>query len=779
MEDDDEFGSDGGFEDLPANTLAQLEQDAFRSTQCNLAPVSRRNNRDSGYYTFVEPARSFTFGGSDDPSTRGQPPLEYGIEEEEVVDLDDLPQEVQQQLSQWPAGRPQSKPKTNGHIDAIKQTSHLHAASNVHTDTDDVAELRRRLLQLETERHGLQDAVKEAQALVQAKTGEASLLRQRVDKTTREYEDRISLLRRTHADADARQKAELAALQRDREKMATDNQFLEHDLVIQAGRSRQLTRPQKVNGNASPATTPKKNRVLPYRDGFDDGEVIHISPSKSRPRSKPSTPKAAGKRKRDTAPQSPIRPLALQPVEVSPGTKAKAAAQAKEHSELTQRLKNEKSNSKFVTRLLEYRSKYATDQDRLADTLSKFAFPAQQQSDNSDQAIPKGLFSNIVLDALARRSADERPQGMAGVVCDIFISLWDQCLKQSYHEPIDVLVEVITFICHTQRLRFAQGLSSAVVPLAVATCDLIAIPLAVAARKGARSNDTVLLSSPAIDVFDVLILLSRIAQACALKPSTAQGFWQLLKFDFVLMMLMNAQPLPQIVLMLQLLSTSVLSESFGTITTSDDPRRTSRENDTIKRLSLLMFEKFTPKKRLKGRQTTAETPVAETSDEDRQKQLDADDDKRDMIMQIRFEVMSIFFRLCTTDHGTRLIANHRFAMARLVRFLHDHVSELYTFSDLTHDFCINAINTTMRIIHHVVTKSKTTMDIKERIRAESGGVHIWLLVLTRLAFTDGVVAEAGITSETSDMAHQLLDEYLSPDEGEQLLKLVATGTSGD
>lgn len=52
-----------------------------------------------------------------------------------------------------------------------------------------------------------------------------------------------------------------------------------------------------------------------------------------------------------------------------------------------------------------------------------------------------------------------------------------------------------------------------------------------------------------------------------------------------------------------------------------------------------------------------------------------------------------------------------------------------------------------------------------------------LIALTRLAFCESVILERGIEPEVSDAAHALLDEFLSPVEGEQLLVMFASGES--
>ena len=45
------------------------------------------------------------------------------------------------------------------------------------------------------------------------------------------------------------------------------------------------------------------------------------------------------------------------------------------------------------------------------------------------------------------------------------------------------------------------------------------------------------------------------------------------------------------------------------------------------------------------------------------------------------------------------------------------------------------------------------------------------MAFTRLAFSDALVLEEGIEEEVVDAAHQLLDEYLTPEEGVALLEV--------
>lgn len=133
----------------------------------------------------------------------------------------------------------------------------------------------------------------------------------------------MTTAQRLHADEAARQRAEIESARAEKEKIATENKFLKRDLTEEGEQTRILRRNLKDAGgggkivlakpvaNASPVTTPKKHKSLPFRDGFDDDEIMVISPSKVVQRSKKNTPKVGEKRKRKAVDDSPGKPLQL------------------------------------------------------------------------------------------------------------------------------------------------------------------------------------------------------------------------------------------------------------------------------------------------------------------------------------------------------------------------------------------------------------------------------------------------------------------------------------
>jgi len=144
-------------------------------------------------------------------------------------------------------------------------------------------------------------------------------------------------MQKLHADEIAKQKAELEIARKDREKVETNNRFLEHDLAQEAAKSRKTVKEStnnkpKLQSRPVSVTTPKKSRTLPFRDGFDDDDIIMVSPPKAQDKTKAATPKAGSKRKRPNAEQleqSPVRPLQLsQSIELVKSPEAARLAQS-------------------------------------------------------------------------------------------------------------------------------------------------------------------------------------------------------------------------------------------------------------------------------------------------------------------------------------------------------------------------------------------------------------------------------------------------------------------
>ena len=115
----------------------------------------------------------------------------------------------------------------------------------------------------------------------------------------------------------AKAQAELTKVMQERDRLQRADMFEQQDVREEIHRSKNARQRAREKGttNVVPATTttttPKKNNGLSYRDGFDQDEIMIMSPSRIAGRSRVGTPKAGGKRKRKGVDDSPLPALQL------------------------------------------------------------------------------------------------------------------------------------------------------------------------------------------------------------------------------------------------------------------------------------------------------------------------------------------------------------------------------------------------------------------------------------------------------------------------------------
>lgn len=124
----------------------------------------------------------------------------------------------------------------------------------------------------------------------------------------------------------------------------------------------------------------------------------------------------------------------------------------------------------------------------------------------------------------------------------------------------------------------------------------------------------------------------------------------------------------------------------------------------------------------------------------------------------------------TREHGSAIIAAHPNALARLFRSMHDELDALYS-SPPEHAIRVDLVNGLMRLIFGVMRRHGPSINMQEKLARVPGSKQKHLVVLTRLAFCDGSVLEAGIDDETVDMAHELLEEWTNPQEADSLAEV--------
>ncbi|KAI7022941.1 hypothetical protein KC355_g1887 [Hortaea werneckii] len=826
---DEDFFSDDDLDAVPDNTLAELEQNAISSTQRPPADLPRQSRKPVNDHVSIIPSRPAHQAkqaawrppqprippaavapqhrqDSNPPVSVPAPPSsDYGFEDEDVVDLDEPSMVIQ------PASGPNTRHPTQ-HAQHSSATARYNRKAALDPETEaafaaadaelgahepgqwthapplasrpsgpnsalDVSSLQARVAALEAEQNRLRQSEQDARNAAMAKQGEIAIVRANQEKAMRDYERRIAGMQKLHAEEAARNKAELDKGRKQREKLETEGRFLQHDLAQEAERARRTNGVGK--GRAAAATamrnrgqeTPKRAKKSGLGDGFDDDEVRIVSPSRSREKSKDATPKQGAKRKR-TANDSPVTALSFaQP----------AASLRHEGSEQTQTPAEQQvavvestrtgDPYKFMQHLLHH-SPYE-GHDRSIETLTSHTLPSQ----------PQKTFSSILLDDLSRSVRAHESDYMPLKLSRACLKLWSRCLDERYYAALYLVLDLIHFALFDQLSNVVAQLIEEAVPLCMTTISLVAIPLVRASTNPAYAanldREAHAKLCEQIDVDEVMEFLLRLAQSATIVgPTRVEDFWKCMELPFTLLMLNKAQPISQSTTTLRLLSTSSLSTTFGPIVPPESEDAASgqskQETAIIDRFTILLFE--TPKP------PPDEPAYSETE-----------------LAELRNEILAVFRELCLTEHGGLLLAQHRSAVGRLVRFLHGQMEKLHLvppampspsspealFTEdsnqpIAHTLVAQTINTTTRLLYHLLRTYDTTLNLGQKLQAVQGGYHKFLVSMTRIAFSDQLVLEAGIEDEVAEAAHAVLDNMLSPEEGEAIGRAVETprGTRG-
>lgn len=784
---------DDDLDDIPDNTLLELEQNAISSTQKQkpsqphppAVNLRKQAHNASSLYRSQGNTKNLAWR----PPRRQQPgmhaasqtrsvgldilgppsPDEYGFDEENVIDLDEPSMVIH------PASGPSTKARTTSRTASRSidpETAAAFAAADAEMgagarswdhaphlqhkprNNSDTAELMARIAQLEAEQTRLQRLEQDARRAAATKQGEIAIVRAKEQKAAKEYERRLSVMQKLHADEAAKQKAELEAMRKQREKMETDNRFLQHDLAQETDRMKRTAGSSKLR-QTKEKDTPRK-RKQGHGDGFDDSEVLMVSPSRSREKSKDQTPTAGAKRKR-SAQDSPLPALSFaQPAKPSREPSGEQAIPPDINLHANRDSIDAREQYEYVQRMLNH--KKSGSKDRTIELFSKYSFPSD----------PARSLASIFYDGLSSPSRNPGIDHMPLKVSYTLLGLWSSCLHEKTYEPLALILDMLRAALYFELSAEVCKLVEEAVPICLQSIDLVVTPViqsqhaSFSATFDHNAQDDL---ATKVNVDEVVEFLLFINQSAALNPERLETFWQHIHFKGSLLMLNKVQPLPRIKEALQILSTSILDTTFGVIS-SDAAQQEQQEQTTVDRLATWLFE-------------TPRAPKDEKSYTEEE------------LAELRIETLSVFKKMCLTDHGGQLLARHRFAIAKLVKFLHGQVGKLYNIRPYAcrrrrssssdddsqpsiHDLTISTINTTVRVLHHVLRTFDESIDLTGKLEVERGGYHAFLISMSRVAFSEQLVFEAGIEMEVIEAAHDILDNVLSPEEGEAIVKAVET-----
>ncbi|KAI4796444.1 hypothetical protein E4T45_11984, partial [Aureobasidium sp. EXF-8846] len=640
---------DSHLDQLPQSTLQNLELNAISSTQREVAARRQRQfQQTTKPLRLTRPslppvtAPALTTTSFNVPKSSES---DYGLDDnddEEVLDLNADTTVYQPRLHQDYA----RSAKNDAYNlpaepivvdDAPPNYDQLHHANPVLQPTDTTAtdaNIRKLELELQAVRLSLQNAKAENQK----QAGELSIIRERQKKDAKEHELQLHALNKSRADDAAKQKADLEAKRKEIEAYETNNRFLEHDLAQARDERAKRLKPTRTNTGR---LTRQPSQSLPYRDGFDDNEIVTLSPSKPKDRSKSSTPKVGEKRKRNAV----VSPAPQLQLNTQPSVTSSPAPLVVESTPVIEQLVQTRDDAQFqiIRRLMNHRP--SNSRERALETLSRLAFPS----------LPGQSVSGLITEGLSQFVAVDDEDDLSSFACNLLSDLWERCLHDKMYTPIYLILDIYEFILAMSSEPPKLSLIERFLPLATKTIDLVALPR-VRLHSGAHVDPHLL---ECIKVDQILMLMHGMAFDASLKAEWCQAFWKKMEFDFTLMMLNKSQPLPQIMLVLQMLGSSAMTDSFSIMV--DDPgKQSTLEGHTIDRLTTLLFER-------------PEAPEGEAPYEDSE------------VTNLQIETIRVLNSLAVTKHGSEALARHRTAVGRLVRLLHVSVTKLYDLPPTNHD----------------------------------------------------------------------------------------------
>ncbi|CAG8882994.1 unnamed protein product [Penicillium egyptiacum] len=726
MEDDDDYGSDE-FDSLPPGTLYELEQNAFQATQASASQYHQKPIKSNPVLRTQAVPLSNNTG-----SLRPPPRLHTGLTNDyNTLEVGELEAEVYDNVD---------KPHVTPHGQHVLATNASFAVNEQLGDAMDVdeyygqgnaaAEINARLVQMEQEREQMLQELAEARMQVETKSGEISIIRRKQATMTQDYDRQIASLRKSMADEMAKHKQEIEAVMSEGKVLATENVFLQHDLVDEAY---QLRNYKSKHREVEAPVTPRKSRVLPFRDGFDDDEIAMVSPSKSAARSKRATPTVPGKRKRQSSQDGPT-PLQLNPAGVEL-IMADAIDTPAEVDEVKRKSTDTgRNHQRFMMRLLSHRTHPNEETD--FEAMAKLAFPSE----------PHRPMSSILMEVMA--SVD--PSRYVLEYTQTIASLWQRAINEKFYEPIPRFEAITKYSLMSDDVLLSE-LITPLVGVLQDTVEVNAVPrfkYAPASRDKRITRQTPQSDlQPLVDSTKAMRLLYQIACGVLHIKSAMETFWQNIRISFILVMLHPSHPLGDIVLLMNLLSTSIRADSFGPIRTSDQDQL-DVQKWIVDRLTHMLSEPAIP-------------------DEGVEPYTAYD------ICAMRLEVLLLLESLAfnpmapSQKHASTILALHPNALARLFRSMYDELDALYS-SPPESALRVALVNGLMRLVFGVMRQHGPLINMQEKLACVPGSKQKHLVVLTRLAFCDGTVLEAGIDDETVDMAHELLEEWTNPQEAESL-----------
>lgn len=645
------------------------------------------------------------------------------------------------------------------------------------------------------EREALQQKLESLTKELHTARGEAAVVRSKNANDIRLAERQLAAAKRQMQEQVTKHQAELEKRNAAYAALTDEHKLAVHDLNQQTDKIQALQRQIKDNTARGPSTeviaSPRKNLHNTLRDGFDDDEILLLSPSKSPARRKTPKPSTPSKKRKHPVNVVEEPTLTLRFSQPQDELQEPAKSESAGPKAITKVVKDRQTEEhlKLLQAVLNFRP--PGSQDTLVECLVGYKFPSD----------PNRSLSSLVLHETSKLEGSRFPGELLG----IFARLLTRCGKEDYYKPLNVLLAAVKLVLDLDpTIIDGEVVRTLVRPLQ----DLASINPRkrwnIDKNKFSGDSNTKPRLDSDINTTECLDLLFVMASLILDEPELIQEFWRCVDTELVLLMLTPFQTIPDLHLMLELLSTSIQPTTFGNICKAEEQAR--METYAVDKACFLLWDP--PRRTVKSHPRRPPTSASAKIDEIQRRPIRPAKNPEPLaelpptrleICKLRLQVLSLLFSLLTfgkphphshpslsegAHHGTSILLSHPTAIARLVRLLYDEVT-LLSANLPTHSFHVRIVNTTTTLLHHVLlspaaTDPKGNFELQRALSGTLVGVHRFRVVMTRIAFREERAGgEEGISEESAIKATEVLEEYVTPDEAVQLVEVLGRGEGDD